>query len=304
MPGTMRGMKYLLMAVMALLGSVFAAVPKPPSQICVDDQCSALPPPPTGNLMVSDGFEGGSIDLYKWTLSNNGNAVHSIVSSPVRAGIRAHKCVLTWSSISDFRCELSSGSAQDAYRTQGYFTDSWWGFSTYLPSNNDKSKTRIIAQWHGMGGFVGTPDANDTVGYPPLNLRASVDGAEKIQCSTSPHQPTLETERVPCFPTVTLGPIAYDRYVDWVFRIRWDYRSQPTGDGLLQVWRNGVLVVDKSHLSIGYNDSKLHFFKFGEYIADLKRTPYPPAGSQYIIYDDEFKLAGPTGNYSLVAPGQ
>ena len=83
-----------------------------------------------------------------------------------------------------------------------------------------------------------------------------------------------------------------------MFRIKWSYKS----DGILQVWKNGNLVVDQQNKPNCFNDAKMPYFKMGIY-KGWRDSSSTGRVSKRVLFHDEFRMAGPGGSYDAVAPG-
>jgi hypothetical protein len=57
------------------------------------------------------------------------------------------------------------------------------------------------------------------------------------------------------------GKIERNRWYNHVFRLRFGYK----GDAILQWWRDGVLMLDLTGFSMGYNDPEGPYWQFGIY---------------------------------------
>ena len=90
------------------------------------------------------------------------------------------------------------------------------------------------------------------------------------------------------------------RWTDWVFHIIWDYRNN--GDGLLQVWRNGIEVLNVSGGNTSNEIEKGPFTSFGVY-----KWPWrdeTETNSEWrLLYFDEFRIGDDTASYKDVKPG-
>lgn len=96
-----------------------------------------------------------------------------------------------------------------------------------------------------------------------------------------------------------LADRAADRWAKWVFRVKW----AADNSGLLQVWKDGTLLVDKANYPTSYNDYAGPTVKFGLYRSE------PHAGSPYnglyfdrSLYVDEYRVGDATATYQTVVP--
>lgn len=99
-----------------------------------------------------------------------------------------------------------------------------------------------------------------------------------------------------------LGSYAADKgtWTDWVYRCLWQYQS---GSGILQVWKDGVLVVSRINLPNCYNDWRAPYaIPIGFYTQPFNpQTQTPPAVAPTIVeqraaYYDNWIMAQVTGN--------
>jgi len=223
-----------------------------------------------------------------------------------------------------------------------HFQDSWVGFSVYLPSTgpgnwSKESKTyEVLVQWHDAHNPYPPPAWDTEESKNPLfSLQISqTDHAPArhwnivyLGESRTPY-PTLGMPREWKYETnknIDAGSIDddLDKWTDWVVRIRWNYWKVGTKDnkafmpvasteniagsptaGLIQVWKNGKLIVDQSPVQIGAHDNAGPTFSAGLYkgwrtAADRASDPIVDR----LIYFDEFRYGGPNATYASVAPG-
>ena len=166
----------------------------------------------------------------------------------------------------------------------------WYGFSIYLPDDYipDNVAWELVAQWHGI------KDSGDVHSNPPLSLSTSRGvwklnnkwSSERIQNSSNIHGRTFD-----------FGTYARGRWTDWVFRIKWSYGSA----GILEVWQDGTKVLSLKGPNT-YNDAQMPFFKMGIYKGWQKPAGEVGPVTHRTVYHDEFRMVGPGGSYSAVAP--
>jgi Polysaccharide lyase len=238
-------------------------------------------------LLYDSNFEGSLGD--GWKASGNTPIVQNQIS---RVGTHAMKS------------ELNRLESETSYRTEvrllkplnaKWFEDTWYGFSIYLPGPYpDDDKHDILAQWHGAYDT----DLGEKIHYGPALSLVTKSGEWKINASSTPEPVTTKENKVGY--TTYAGPIEVNKWTDWVFRVRWDYRT--AGSGRLTVWKNGKQILDRAH-PIGYNDHVGPYFKMGIYKPNWQ-TESSPFGNVRIVYHDAFRIAaGPSATYADVAPG-
>ena len=168
----------------------------------------------------------------------------------------------------------------------------WYGYSSYMPSSSmaNDGQTTIVSQWHGI------PDPGFADSVPPIEI--SVEPGNKLRliyrASNKPITKPLQHPTSQIFKD--LGPAMFDQWVDYVVHAKWD----PTGyTGQLQVWQNGVLMVNEQNIQIGYLQQRKPFWKIGLYCWTGKSLH-----AEKVIYYDEARIGGPSANYESVKPGR
>jgi hypothetical protein len=247
-------------------------------------------------MIFSSGFESGAIvDQQGWAREGNMAAV-TTAGEPVREGRYAMKAYLNrLKSSSSYRTELRPLVA-DPKINEEY----WYGFSTYVPAPFvADTQWELIAQWHD------TPDSGEDWRNPILALYMSGDQ----------YQWTSRWDDKALTPKDASGNFIYGgtnrwrvgsisatagQWQDWVVRIKWRWVNDQAG--VLQIWKNGELVVNHNGPN-AFNDQRGRYFKFGIYKG--WRDRYEPEGivSERLYFFDSFRMAGPGGTYSMVAPG-
>lgn len=166
--------------------------------------------------------------------------------------------------------------------------EQWYGFSVYFPSATmaPDSIIDIIAQWHGHVDNAGQK--------PPISLRDS-SGVWylRVQWSTN-NGATLNG-----VTDLRIGTVNFNQWTDFVFHIRFDYN--PSGDGLIELWKNGAQVLQWAGPN-SYNETNYPYFKFGIYKPGWKDGTFSPGIPRRKFYYDEVRIANSGGNYSSVAP--
>ncbi len=218
-------------------------------------------------LIYTADFEGGSLS----PLSPSGNSP-TVQNSFTRNGKQAMKTYLNrLTSATSYRTEVSVSRDNCAVIGQEY----WYGFSIYLPgpyAHDELDET--VAQWHHVKDQETTDGAIvDTTHNPPVAL--SIDNGEwRLKVRWAATQPTLAADMKGV--ALPLGPQSTDKWTDWVFRIKWAYDDS----GILQVWKNGVLVVNRNGPNT-YNDIKGPWFKMGIYKSLWNAAKFDPRQSNH-----------------------
>lgn len=240
---------------------------------------------------------------------NSGNPILDYSTDYARVGTKSAKSELritssptTWyhanTSETPFRSEWNSNAGavwpvtgwnrQQAQFTQANQTEYWCGISILLPPDYKVDATHpsfaIVAQWHGSGA-----DGSD-IRNPMMSLSTSgldpATGLKNQWFISNLSQKTLnDPTKVYDKPNMTysLGPVAPDRghWVDWVFRTRWDSqfvnnKQDGTSKGILQVWKNDVLVVNQINVANSFNNTNVGYpLPIGFYIERVNWTTNP-----------------------------
>lgn len=199
----------------------------------------------------------------------------------------------------------------------------WSGYSIFLPaagdSNGDPSYPLnsvhpsfcLVAQWHGSG--ESGSDARNPMSALFISGPDPITGFKARWSLTSLSQKTFDSQLkvYDSKKTYDLGPIAPDQghWVDFVHRNRWDYSwttspSDGTSRGIIQVWKNGVLVVNQINFPNSYNNTNVGYPAcVGFYTERVNYTTNPnpqqiaPGMPVKIVgYWGEWKYASVVGN--------
>ncbi len=180
----------------------------------------------------------------------------------------------------------------------------WYGFSVHLPTTwvpdpSDRLDTHgdddIVMQLHERPDF----HLGETWRAPPVSLRIERDRWKvKRRWDSKPVTTVDGEQQYEGTEVFDLGRFSTGRWTDWVFHVRWSYGP----DGILQVWRDGVLVVDVSG-PVGYNDRDGLYLKTGIYKPSWASTSDPGPVRDRLLHLDEYRIAGADGSYESVAPG-
>ena len=172
-------------------------------------------------------------------------------------------------------------------------TTRWYRFSMYLPSGSGgmlaDSEPEILAQWHGQ------PDREN--GEPfriPTAALSHVDDRLVFYYFYDPLRISTE-DSYQRGGSVELGDATLDQWIDFFFRIRWDY----AGKGYLEINRKDQVpgaewqrLIKQDGLNIGYNDASDPNVGIGIYKHDAGRRHQAgkPLSDYYQrrVYFDEF----------------
>lgn len=231
-----------------------------------------------------DGFTGWNTELC---------CDHSaeIVSSPKRAGDKAIKFTLK----KDDPLVSNSKRAELKQDRIPANAERWYGFSVYLPSDYKSDPSyEIITQWHAQPDF----DLGEDWRSPPLSLLLT-DGAISMHRRWDADRVTKNNKPGSRggTETINLGAYKTGAWTDFVVHVKWSHQS----DGLIEVWKDGTLVVRKTGPNT-YNDEIGTFFKLGMYKPHWKHKPEASTTTQRVIYFDEVRIGDASANYQSVVP--
>lgn len=173
----------------------------------------------------------------------------------------------TSSGSAQYRCEIRAGEVGSTFdpvgvrhRVEQYSTDAipfsteiWAAYSVAFDSWSDFI---VAGQWRAQ------EDGGDFLSEPVLSLQV-LGGTDLavIYCGTAEAVHTSQPAHVQAWRITCPRSV----WMNFVFRFVLD----PFGGGELQVWKDGVEIVDLSEITIGYNDVLGPRFKFGAYCDDL-----------------------------------
>ena len=242
------------------------------------------------NALLNRGSTGGrDPSALAWGHSQmQGEYSARLVTSPRRAGRRAIR--FEWRDGLPIENNTSKKAFLWAPPAPQPDVERWWGFSMFVPSHGMKrdTKAEILAQWHGT--------RDERLGEAPRNPAISLGvKRDNLQLSWIYDERRVTPPRFRDWDrgTVRFGELPKDRWIDFVFHIRWD----PFGDGLLEAWMDGKKQVDAEDIPLGFNDDKGPFFGIGIY-----KWPAESDHRKRVVYFDEVRCAGPDGSYEQVVP--
>lgn len=239
-----------------------------------------------GALSFSDDFEGsGNPDFYALDLAKNYSGVKSDDFS--RTGSQSFKFTLYQSDPEVHNSKRAEIAKPLSHRYQHTGEAHWYAFSTYLPENYQYDPSfEIIAQWHS------SPDSGEEWRSPPLSLQ--IRGDKFVIINRWDSRLISPDGNVPeGLETLYVDDVDKGRWVDWVFYMAWDYDNS----GALKVYRDGVLIVDKSGRPNCYNDPNI-YMKMGIYKPHYKYNPDFSTTTSRVLYHDAVKIGD---NYNEVA---
>ena len=210
-----------------------------------------------------------------------------IVSSPKRAGRYATKFKL-YKTDPDVS---SSRRAELRLKPVPANSERWYGFSVFVPQEYAKDRSyEIITQWAALPDF----DLGETWRTPVLTL--SIKNDQFRVSNRWDFKPVNVIFKEAGSQGWNLGTIAKGQWTDWVFHVKWSHKP----DGLIEVWKNGKLVVSKAGPN-NYNDKRGPFLKMGIYKPDWKYNNKSKT-TERVIYFDEVRIGDARANYKDVVP--
>ncbi len=193
-----------------------------------------------------------------------------------------------------FRAEISLPSEKG-------FNERWYGERIFIPHDwvfDPNPGVDIVMQWHAIpGNWRATfPNLEISIGDTNWFIRQSYGAAQ-----TGPTRTNLKLD-----DTVRRGT-----WVSWVIHAKWS----PDTNGLIQIWKDGKLVMDKSgpnvYSTIGVQYTP--YFKTGIYRPewhldqDRKREAFAretPAATDKVIYATDIKVGSNRATFEDVVPKQ
>lgn len=238
--------------------------------------------------MLNDGFEDADFNGFPFVNFEGGNT-GACVTTQVNGGDYAFLSSVSHSNslTGGYHCELG----RYALRPE---RERWWGFAVLIPENwVDDANNCVIMQGHQL------PDTSEPDRAPSLVMRIQNNQLiiESRWDDTAISAPTAYglggTIRNNTVHTSTLQKGVW---MNFVFRANFD--CMPNGDGLLEVWKDGVKIVTHPGPNC-YNDQRTGTIRFGLY----KR--YYAANNQtapVTAFYDQIKMTDQSGTYADVAP--
>ncbi len=241
------------------------------------------------SLLGTDNFEDKAIAKFWRTELRTANA-GVITADKHRSGKQAMRFTWTPAQANGTNDMLHSELAVGGLQVDE--NERWYGYSSFMPSASmaNDNQTVIVSQWHGQAD----PGFEDSV--PPVAI--SVEPGNKLQvvyrasnvAITKPLQhPTTQV-------ITDMGAAKFDQWVDFVIHVKWDATGTT---GLLEIWQDGVKIISKQGISIGYPQMHKPYFKAGLYCWTGQSK-----FAEKAIYYDEVRIGGATSSYNDVKPGR
>ncbi|HEY9624483.1 MAG TPA: heparin lyase I family protein [Crinalium sp.] len=238
-------------------------------------------------LMFFDDFEDGSI--AKWSPERPLKQSIQVVQSPSGDG----KAVRFELNRND-RLVHGGKRAELALDKIPANSERWYGYRIMLPTSwQTDGSQEIVTQWHDYPDFALGEDWRS----PPLAITVH-DNEWGIDNRWDPKRVTKNNDPTPEGGTDTLwtGPYQKGVWTDWVVHAKWSAKA----DGLLQIWKDGVLVVNKRGPNT-YNDEYAPYFKVGIYKPSWKLNPAASSVDKRVLYFDQMRVGDGSVNYTDVS---
>jgi hypothetical protein len=242
---------------------------------------------PSSKLLFADDFNSGGIE--QWTPERPTQQAVRVVPSPLGDG-------------NVVRFELNRGDrlvhggkrAELALDKIPANSERWYGYRIMLPNDwKPDAAQEIVTQWHEYPDF----DLGEDWRSPPLAITIRND-KWGIDNRWDPKRVTKNNDPRPEGGTAHLwsGPYQKGVWTDWVVRAKWSSQS----DGLLQIWKDGVMVVNKRGPNT-YNDRYAPYFKVGIYKPSWKLNPQASVVDKRVLYFDRMRIGDGSVGYNDVS---
>jgi hypothetical protein len=186
-------------------------------------------------------------------------------------------------SLSCYRAELKITQPKRSLFFPSSSTELWHGFSARIPSDwvwtgGSNDITAYIMQIHG----------GDNLGQGPIfGLRNKGTKMDISICGNELYSsPTSTCSYYP------IGNVNAGVWENWVVHDVFSHDKDKPGS--VQVWRNGVLVLNVTNLLTSYNDINPHYLKIGTYVLQWKTSlnSYPSSLIQWVGVDYQYMIIG------------
>lgn len=159
----------------------------------------------------------------------------------------------------------------------------WYGLSYYVGADwvtDQPNLFDIVNQWHDDGAVLKSPfDFSINGSQWRYQVRSTTIGEKGFD----------------------FAPVEKETWTDFVFHLKF----VRTGKGIVQIWKNGILLVDKQ-IEMGYNKTTVPFFKAGIYKWPWNKQDMACCGNTYStthsIYIANIRLGNKSATYNDVKP--
>lgn len=257
--------------------------------LCFGMAASAQTSGSKGTLLLAESFEGSYTSRFQAASNpafNFYNPYYRIFattrygfSTPAglaRKGGQAARFEMRRADTDVVRSELAGKKTESALHN-------WYAVSLYLPSESwgtDK-------EWDIITQFNTVADAGEPKLTPPVKLFVD-EGRLYLSVNWAAAKIAFKPEGSEQWD---LGPVEKDKWLDFVWHINFSFNP----DGVLELWKNGVKVVNYRGPNM-YNDNVVPWFKYGIY-----RRKWASVHSR-VLYADEVRIMSGNVSYSDIAP--
>ena len=239
-------------------------------------------------------------DATNLRLRSAGNAPE-ISAETRRAGVRSARVHLNrLTSPTSYRTEAEATGQWSSFEFQKTY---WFGISIFVPATWVVSSTwEVLFQLHHR-----PDDWTDKHDFSPvlaLRCNANSDQWRLVQSYVqTPDGAQQQSDLKTAFDGMH-GQIEKERWTDWVFEYRPDWRNLADGGtGVTRIWRDGVRVVNYQGPNC-VNNSRGPYIKFGCYKSAWKDRSFDDPVKERIYFYDEFRVSrADEGSYDAVSPG-
>jgi hypothetical protein len=170
--------------------------------------------------------------------------------------------------------------------------ENWYAFSNYLPTDFvTDPMAENIAQWHEVPDW----DLGENWRSPPIAL-GIVNGRYYVKymwaAAAVNTNDTKDGEK-----QVDLGPVDKGKWNDFVFHIKFSYKS----DGILEIYKNKVKIFSLNGPN-SFNDKNYPYFKIGIYKWGWNGWASYSPESKRVLYFDEVRVGNKNANLDEVSP--
>lgn len=166
----------------------------------------------------------------------------------------------------------------------------WYAVSIYLPPDWVVDDSETLVQFHAKPDLhLHEPNIR-----PPFSL--GIEGTQwRLIIRADDRQRLPRNAQLQVIKHMQLGPISPGVWTDWVFRIKWSYKS----DGIVQVWKDGQLVAEHYGMNT-YNDRIGPYLKLGIY-KPVWKWKATNTGHRVVYFDSVRIFRGPSTYWDMVA---
>lgn len=243
-------------------------------------------------MMTADGFESGSFDLWRlqtWGQENRGTI--AAPPEPFEGGLAFRSVAGPDAMMADRHwCEVGRYfGSNDSER--------WWGFAVYFPEDwKFDSQNTVVSQVYSKTDR----DLEETSAIVPvlvlrvedkmMILESRYDENEISRPELYGKGGTVKNQRL--WET----PLELGRWMAFVFHARFSH--DPSGPGLLEVWRDGEKIVEAEGPNTFNNKGRItvRVGLYKRYAKDLQ------PGDWQVAWFDSFRVADQRGSFDLVEP--